>query len=57
MPFALRLADLIFLTRVDVGVIVVDCGCIVVGQQPLDDGAGTWGAAGMKEKWGQGGGK
>ena len=38
MPLALLLADLIFLKRVDVGIVIEDDGAQTMSQQPLDNG-------------------
>ena len=41
MSLAFILADVVFLTRVDVGVEVEDGGADVVLEHPLDDGGGA----------------
>ena len=49
MTFALLLADIVFLTRIDVGIEVEDGGTDVVLQHPLDNGGGAGGTTSVEE--------
>lgn len=49
MAFALVLARLVFLQRVDVGVIIIYGGAHAILQQPFDYGRRTGGAAGVEQ--------